>query len=129
MKIKKLTACLMAAIFVILSFASCSNFKFEKKHEPLTILTAHKDYTQFEKAFKEAYPEVNLQFISYKGENSTYYQHKLLEAGHAPDIYTSNILPDNQLQKKYLVDLSVYDFSANYAKSGRGSAVYRRKGG
>ncbi|MGN0572947.1 MAG: hypothetical protein ACI4IX_03305, partial [Acutalibacteraceae bacterium] len=105
MKRTKLTAFLLAIIIVCLSFSSCSG-RTETEHEPLTIITARKDYTQFEKAFKEAYPEVNLRFISYSGHNATSYLHKILEAGQAPDIYTANILPDKELQEKYLIDLS-----------------------
>ena len=116
MKIKTLAAYLLAVIMVCLSFQSCAN-RPEAVHEPITIMTAHKGYTQFEKAFKEEYPEVNLQFISYSGQNSTVYLHKILETGQAPDIYTSNILPDKELQMRYLIDLSGYDFSTKYAVS------------
>lgn len=116
MNIKTITAYALAIITVCLSLHSCVR-RPEAVHEPLTIMTANKDYTQFEKAFKEAYPEVNLQFISYSGYNATSYLHKILEAGQAPDIYTSNILPDKELQKEYLIDLSGYDFSSKYAVS------------
>ena len=116
MKTKTLTACLLAVILACFSLLSCAGCA-EAAHEPLTIMTARKDYTEFEKAFKKAYPEVNLQFISYSGHNSTCYLHKILEAGQAPDIYTSNILPDKELQKEFLIDLSVYDFSSKYAVS------------
>ena len=116
MQIKKLTVCVLASILLCLPLHACSGNR-EGDRETLTIMTAHKDYTQFEKAFKKAYPEVELQFISYSGHNSTSYLHKILEAGQAPDIYTSNILPDKELQKKSLIDLSVYDFSAKYAVS------------
>lgn len=114
---KRLFLCIPRVILACLLICACSNCMPKTAHEPLTIMTAQKDYTQLAKAFKEAYPEVELQFISYSGENSTSYLHKILEVGQAPDIYTSNILPDKELQKKYLVDLSVYDFSTRYAVS------------
>lgn len=114
---KRLFLCIPMVILACLLICACSNCMPKTAHEPLTIMTAQKDYTQLAKAFKEAYPEVELQFISYSGENSTSYLHKILEVGQAPDIYTSNILPDKELQKKYLVDLSVYDFSTRYAVS------------
>ena len=117
MKRKKLIAYILAVICVCSLIGSCSNDISKTAHEPLTIITTQNDYTQFAKAFKEAYPEVELQFISYSGQNTTSYLHKILEAGQAPDIYTSNILPDKELQKKYLIDLSVYDFSTKYAVS------------
>ena len=117
MKAKNLTACLLIITFVCIQLTSCRNDTSDVKHEPLTIMTGRKDYTEFVKAFNEVYPEVELEFISYSGENCTYYAHKLLEVGHAPDIYSSNVLPDEELQKKYLIDLSVYNFSAKYAVS------------
>ena len=116
MKIKVFTACFLAVKIACTLFCSCTD-NSETVHEPITIMTAHKDYTQFEKAFKKAYPEVNLQFVSYSGHNSTSYLLRILEAGQAPDIYTSNVLPDKELQKEYLIDLSVYDFCTNYAVS------------
>lgn len=117
MKTEKLVAGVLVVIMICLSFPSCANPAPEAPHEPLTIMTAKRDYSEFAKAFKKAYPEVELEFISYSGENSTYYSQKILEAGHAPDIYTSNVLPDKEVQKEHLIDLSVYDFSANYAVS------------
>lgn len=116
MKIKKITAFLFAVIMICLSFNACSG-NSKAAHEPLTIMTANKDYTQFAKAFQKACPEVNLQFISYSGQNATSYLHKILEAGQAPDIYTSSILPDKELQKNFLIDLSGYEFSSKYAVS------------
>ena len=116
MKTRIFAVYLLAVIIACLSLSSCTDHS-EAVHEPITIMTAHKDYTQFEKAFRKVYPEVNLQFISYCGHNSTSYLHRILEAGQAPDIYTSNVLPDAELQKEHLIDLSVYDFSTKYAVS------------
>ena len=79
-------------------------------HEPLTIITGNRDYTEFEKEFKKRYPEINLEFISYKGKNATEYLNRLFESGDIPDICTQDVLPDAELQKKYLIDLSGYDW-------------------
>lgn len=116
MKIKTTIAFILALIIVCLPLCSCSH-STKAVHEPLTIMTANKDYTKFAEAFMEAYPEVNLEFISYSGHNATSYLHKILESGQAPDIYTSNVLPDKELQKQYLIDLSGYKFSTKYAVS------------
>lgn len=116
MKIAKMLALFITLVLACLSLYACADDS-KSTHEPLTIVTARKDYAEFEKEFKKAYPEVNLQFISYSGHNSTAYLHRLLEAGQAPDIYTSNVLPDADLQKEYLIDLSGYDFSTKYAVS------------
>ena len=116
MKITKFVTLFIISVLSFLTLNACGDGS-KSVHEPLTIITAHKDYTEFEKEFKKAYPEVNLKFISYSGHNSTSYLHRILEAGQAPDIYTSNVLPDAELQKKYLIDLSGYDFSTKYAVS------------
>lgn len=119
MNIKKIqypVICLFLITVFLVIFASCSSIE-STVHEPLTIITAKKDYTEFEKAFKKAYPDINLQFISYDGNNSTEYLHRILESGNAPDIYTSDILPDEEVQEKYLLDLSGYEFSSKYTVS------------
>ncbi|MGN1059209.1 MAG: ABC transporter substrate-binding protein, partial [Clostridia bacterium] len=86
-------------------------------HEPLTLMTAGRDYEQFALAFQKKHPEIQLDIISYSGCNPRAYMQKLLAAGQAPDIYTTTVLPDPELQKEFLVDLSVYDFSKQYVVS------------
>jgi raffinose/stachyose/melibiose transport system substrate-binding protein len=85
------------------------------EHEPLTIYTAGMNYSYFIEALEEVYPEVNLQVISYKGGNSSGFMKQQLERGDLPDIYTSNYIQDEELQKKYLLELSQYDFINNYS--------------
>lgn len=116
MRTKRLLALLFSLAFVCIHLSACAG-RTESPHEPLTIITGCKDYTAFETAFKKVYPEVNLRFISYKGHNTTSYLNRLLEVGEIPDIYTLTVLPDAELQKQCLIDLSRYDFSARYAVS------------
>lgn len=116
MKKIRLLSLVLATVLVCLCLSTCAKHP-DKAHEPLTIITGCKDYTEFEKEFKKVYPEVQLRFISYSGYNTTSYLNRLLEEGAIPDIYTLTVLPDEELQKKYLIDLSGYDFSARYAVS------------
>ena len=53
MQIKKLTVCVLASILLCLPLHACSGNR-KGDRETLTIMTAHKDYTQFEKAFKQS---------------------------------------------------------------------------
>ena len=117
MKSKKVLAMLFSAIFICISLNSCGDTTQDAPHEPLTIITGNRDYTEFEKEFKKRYPEINLEFISYKGKNATEYLNRLFESGDIPDICTQDVLPDAELQKKYLIDLSGYDFSTDYSAS------------
>ena len=58
-------------LILCISLNSCGDTMQDEPHEPLTIITGNRDYTEFEKEFKKRYPEINLEFISYKGKNST----------------------------------------------------------
>ena len=107
---------LAAAIAACLLLGGCAGFS-APAHEPLTIMTGYCNYAQLEKALKEEYPEIRLEFISYRGANTTEYGRRLLEAGQIPDIYTTKVLPEADLQKNRLIDLSGYEFSARYAAS------------
>ena len=100
MKSKKVLAMLFSAIFICISLNSCGDTTQDAPHEPLTIITGNRDYTEFEKEFKKRYPEINLEFISYKGKNATEYLKRLFESGDIPDICTQDVLPDAELQKK-----------------------------
>jgi raffinose/stachyose/melibiose transport system substrate-binding protein len=89
----------------------------EGEHEAITICTANVNYTYFLEALHEKYPEINLEFISYKGCNTSGYMKEELENGDIPDIYSSTYMQDEELQEKYLLNLSTYDFINNYTDS------------
>jgi raffinose/stachyose/melibiose transport system substrate-binding protein len=88
---------------------------YQEEHEPLTIYTAGMDYSYFIDALNEVYPEVKLQVCSYDGGNSSGFMKQQLERGDIPDIYSTNYLQDEALQKEYLLDLSGYDFINDYS--------------
>jgi raffinose/stachyose/melibiose transport system substrate-binding protein len=87
----------------------------EGEHEALTICTANINYTYFLEALHEKYPEINLEFTSYKGANSGGYMRSRMENEDIPDIFTSEYMPRSELQEQYLVNLSTYDFVNNYS--------------
>ena len=116
MKLKKLSKVILAVVLVVTMLASCTPIN-NKAHEPLTIVTGRLDYTAFYKALKEKYPEVELEFICYDGRNHSEYLSNLIKTGNLPDIFTPTVIPDEELQEKYLLDLSVYDLSSRYAVS------------
>lgn len=102
-------------IIIILLFCfvmtGCKNQDFK---EPLTILTTSINYENFMNAFHEKYPEIEIEFISYKGYNQTGYIRECFEAGKLPDIVTTTYFMDKELQKSQLMDLSKYSFVNNY---------------
>lgn len=85
-------------------------------HEPLTISFYNSLLSEeFFASFHEAYPEVNLEIISYSGTNGSGYALHSLKHGDITDIYISTQNFDKEAQEKYLLDLSNYDFVNDYS--------------
>lgn len=84
------------------------------EHEPITIMDAQRDYTAVIALAKEKYPELNIQIMAYKGQNTTAYMHKQLETGIMPDIYCSTQIWPAEEQKAHLIDLSRYSITDLY---------------
>ena len=102
--------------FGVLLLSACETPKKAAK-EPLTILTTSINYENFMKAFQKKHPEIEIEFISYKGYNQTGYIRECFETDHLPDIVTTTYFVDENLQKEHLVDLSKYSFVNNYTDS------------
>lgn len=96
--------------------AGCKELRSEER-EPLTILTTSINYEKFVEAFSVKYPDIKLEFISYKGYNQTGYIRECLEDGELPDIVTTTYFIDGDLQEERLMDLSKYSFVNNYSDS------------
>lgn len=86
----------------------------EKVHEPLHILTAGRDYTDFLTLLHSKYPEINVQLDAYYGQNKSAYMHRQLATGILPDIYTSTYFWSPDKQRDYLIDLSKYSITDRY---------------
>lgn len=118
---KKLVALLLVTVLLVTTLlAGCGSSKdatkadSSKEHEALTMMTYTGDYENFEKALKEAYPEINIEFVSYRGKDSTDYGYAQLKAGDITDIFVTSMPPkDEQLQVDNFIDLSGEDFMSN----------------
>ncbi len=73
-------------------------------------LTKYEADKSFFELLNKTYPEIALDFISYKGANRTGYSWAQMRADDIPDIFRTSQLIDRDLAKERLVDLSGYDF-------------------
>lgn len=117
----KLLPVLMSVIVLITGCTSSTNVNSsttKSDHEPLTMMTFAYNFENFEKALHEVYPEVNLEFVSYNGSNSTEYGYTLLKAGEITDIFATGMPPtDTSLQVNNLYDLSGEEFISSIRTS------------
>ena len=114
MKSKKLISLILATVMV-LNLTGCQKSGTETEHEPITIMSANKDYTGFIEYVKSVYPEINIEIIPYRGGNTTQYMYDQLYTGHMPDIYsTTQMFTCYDKYEENLIDLSKYDFTSNY---------------
>ncbi len=117
---KKLAAvCLCAAM--LLSFTACggktqnSSGSSDDEAVVLNILEVNNNYFRnFTQAVRNSAPDIPMNIEYYSGSNPSGYINQKLASQDQPDIvYFSNV-PSVEFQKKYLLDLSGYDFLKNY---------------
>lgn len=84
---------------------------------PLTMITYTRQYGDFEKALHQVYPDVDVEFISYKGSDATDYALTQLRANDIPDIFCISAPPVDELQTANLYDLSDQSFINNFSNS------------
>lgn len=122
MTIKKLMSLLLAGVMAF-GLTACGTGDTrtevteiaEGEHEPITLMSANKDYTGFIEYVKSVYPEINIEIIPYRGANGTQYMYDQLYTGHMPDIYsTTQMFTCYDKYADNLIDLSKYDFTGNY---------------
>ena len=99
------------------SSSAASSAASAPEHEPLHILTAGRDYTDFLALLHSRYPEVRVELDAYYGQNRSAYTRRQLNSGILPDIYTCTYFWDPDKQAEYLLDLSAYPVSERYAAS------------
>lgn len=88
----------------------------EGGHEPLTIARTNDLITEeFVEALHEAYPEINLQVVSYGGRNSAGLARFSMQKDDMTDIYVSSKAFNKELMPDRLIDLANYDFINNYS--------------
>ena len=84
-------------------------------HEPITMMSGGKDYSDFIAYVKSIYPEINIEIVPYRGANTTQYMYDQLYTGYMPDIYgTTQLFTCYDKYEEHLIDLSRYDFTGNY---------------
>ena len=87
-------------------------------HEPITIHALSRSFpADFLDALHEAYPEINLEMISYGALNASGFSRCELLEDEMGDIYMSTQCFEKDIQSERLVDLSKYSFVNNYATS------------
>ena len=112
MKRWKWRLALLAAAAGVLLSAGCG--KQQAEREPLTILTEGWDYTDFQEALHKVHPEIRLEFVSYRGANTTETMKQMLANGDMTDLFSITVLPDEALAREQLVDLSAQSFLNRY---------------
>ncbi len=85
----------------------------------LSVLCVNTDYSRnFIRTIQTHFPDVKLQVEYYAAPNNpSGYVERLIESGNTPDIVYSGAILKEELQKNYLLDLSVYDFAGQYSVS------------
>lgn len=117
--LKKLftTLFLITPMIVSCSTTSSSDDVDYEDDTPLTMMTYTRQYGSFEEALHKVYPEVDIEFISYKGSDATDYALTQLRANDIPDIFCISAPPVDNLQTANLYDLSAESFINNFSNS------------
>lgn len=88
----------------------------DEAHEPLTIMRTNDLITEeFVDALHEVYPEIDLQIVSYAGNNGSGYARYSMEMDDMTDIHITTQPFHKELMAERFVDLSNYDFMNNYS--------------
>lgn len=74
-------------------------------------------YQQFVELVERECPDIEIEFISYTGSNSTSYSWEQMRADDISDIFITSQILDEELAKERLVDLSGYTFVNGFATS------------
>lgn len=74
-------------------------------------------YKAFLELLAQTYPDIELEFISYAGGNSTGYSWAQMRADDIPDIFITSMILDGELAKERLLDLSGYDLVNGFSTS------------
>ena len=121
---KRKVSILLAALIVVSSLTSgygadiTEAAENNSDHEPITIVSSHKNMSAFMELVHEKYPEINLEIIPYSGGNFSAYVKAQLVSGDMPDIYSTKVYVPGQIDvSDRLIDLSGYDFTSKYSEA------------
>ncbi len=116
---------LFLTVILVISLTACNtgsnphNAPSDEEKVCLSVLCVNTDYSRnFIRAIQTRFPDVELEVEYYAAPNNpSGYVDRLIESGNAPDIVYTGALLKEELQKEYLLDLSVYDFADKYSVS------------
>ncbi len=81
----------------------------------LNLLEVNNNYFRnFTQAVRNSAPDMPLNIEYYSGSNPSGYINQKLASSDPPDIVYFSMIPTEEFQKEYLLDLSGYDFLKNY---------------
>ena len=106
--IRRVSALFLSAA-LLLSSCTPSQGDADSLNDGLTWVTWN-GCDNFINLLKEKYPEIEIDFISYAGGNSTGYSWEQMKADDIPDIFITTQIVDKELAKERLADLSGYEF-------------------
>ncbi len=119
---KLISLCL--TVIIVISLTACGSLTGsddipDNAEASLSVLCVNTDYSRnFIRTIQTRFPEVDLQIEYFAAANNTSeYIVRLLESGSGPDIVYTGTVFEEELQKEYLLDLSVYDFAGRYSVS------------
>lgn len=116
---KKICITVLSLVCMMVALTGCSSDNKSSgssdtgagtEHEAITMMTSGGNYAAFEEALHSVYPEVNIEFVSYKGYDTTDYCFTQLKAGDITDIFAVSQTPSEEMQKNNLIDLSGEEF-------------------
>lgn len=111
-----LFSCFLAAGLTACSKETPHTAPNPEVHEPLTINRMHDMITEeFVDALHEAYPEIELQLVSYAGNNSSGYAQYSMEMDDMTDIHVTTKPFSKELMAERFVDLSSCSFVDRYS--------------
>lgn len=114
----KITKKIYIVVFLMVLFlVSCQTKKDVVEDSTITMCTYTRQYGDFEQTLHEVYPDVDIEFVSYKGSNATDYAITQLKANDIPDIFCISAPPVDELQTQNLYDMSKESFLQNFSNS------------
>lgn len=110
---KRFMAGALAAAMTVVLFTGCEMTK-QSDANTLTMNFGLSNREEFTEALQDAFPDIHFEIEQYRGINVSGYNNQKLTHDDVPDIFVTNIEPNQADQKKYLLDMSGFEFFSNY---------------
>lgn len=110
---RRIAACILAMVITVTIFTGCGSFQKEDDNTlTMNFGIAHKE--EFTEVLQRQFPDIHFEIEQYRGINAGVYNIEKLMHDDVPDIFITNVEPNQKMQKKQLLDLSGYEFVSNY---------------